>query len=89
MICGQILDVAGSAGDLVIWDSFLPHGNGLNTNGAGQPRLCQYVNMWPTAGWASQPGQPLRSDLSLLSFFASSALVWFVPVAFLTKRAGV
>ena len=77
---GEILDVGGGPGDLIIWvnaltrlrraccwltrpraagqDSFLPHGNGVNT--AQQPRLAQYVNMWPD--WAQQPGHRSSPD---------------------------
>ena len=33
------------AGDLVIWSTLLPHGNGRNTS--GQPRLAQYISMHP------------------------------------------
>ena len=37
--------VAGKAGDLVIWNSFLPHGTGPNTS--TQPRLAQFITMVP------------------------------------------
>jgi len=37
--------IPGEKGDLVIWDSLLPHGNGRNH--ADSPRLAQYVNMVP------------------------------------------
>ena len=37
--------VPGEAGDLVIWDSRLLHGNGSNTG--DRPRFAQYVKMYP------------------------------------------
>jgi len=37
--------IAGSAGDLIIWNSFIPHGNGANTSDS--PRLAQFVTMVP------------------------------------------
>ncbi len=36
-----------AAGDLLIWTSLLPHGNGHNTS--NKPRLCQYISMNPAA----------------------------------------
>jgi hypothetical protein len=36
---------SSSAGDLIIWDQRLPHGNGRNVS--GRPRLGQYVTMFP------------------------------------------
>lgn len=38
--------IAGRAGDLVIWDHKLPHGS--RPNRSTQPRIVQYVNMYPT-----------------------------------------
>ena len=38
----------------------MPHGNGVNT--AQEPRLAQYVNMWPD--WAQQPGHRSSPDKS-------------------------
>jgi hypothetical protein len=35
--------IVGKAGDLVIWDTRLPHGNGHNTS--DRPRLAQYISM--------------------------------------------
>ena len=37
--------IAGECGDCLIWDSFLPHGNCLNTS--SRPRLAQFISMWP------------------------------------------
>ena len=37
--------IAAAAGDLVIWNSLLPHGNGPNH--AEKPRLAQYISMYP------------------------------------------
>lgn len=37
--------IAGRAGDLVIWDSRLPHGS--SPNDAQRPRIVQYINMRP------------------------------------------
>ena len=36
---GQLVDVEGGPGDLVIWNSWLPHGNGVNRS--AEPRLVQ------------------------------------------------
>lgn len=37
--------IAGRAGDLIIWDSRLPHG--ASPNDADRPRIVQYINMRP------------------------------------------
>lgn len=37
--------IPGQAGDLLIWHSLLPHGNGRNTS--DRPRLAQYITMSP------------------------------------------
>lgn len=37
--------IPGKAGDLVIWDVLLPHGNGHNRSNL--PRYAQYINMYP------------------------------------------
>ena len=37
--------IAGKAGDLIIWHSALPHGSSPNT--ADQPRVVQYITMFP------------------------------------------
>ena len=42
---GAIVRVAMKAGDLLIWDSFLPHGNGVNRS--DKPRYAMYVTMFP------------------------------------------
>lgn len=41
----EIQQVAAEAGDLIIWNSLLPHGNSLNTS--NQPRWSQYILMTP------------------------------------------
>jgi len=38
--------IGGSAGDLVIWHQALPHG--ASPNRGTQPRMVQYINMFPT-----------------------------------------
>lgn len=48
--------VAGGAGDLIVWDVFLPHGNGLNAT--PRPRFAQYVLMFPAKDASDQD----RSD---------------------------
>lgn len=40
-----IVPIPAEAGDLVIWDTRLLHGNGRNLS--DQPRLAQYITMWP------------------------------------------
>ena len=37
--------VAGKAGDLLIWDTFMPHGHTFNTS--GRVRLNQFLTMYP------------------------------------------
>lgn len=41
----EIVPIAAEAGDLVIWNTRLLHGNGRNLS--DQPRLAQYITMWP------------------------------------------
>jgi len=41
----DVKPIPGNAGDLLIWHSLLPHGNGQNT--ATKPRLAQYISMSP------------------------------------------
>ncbi len=52
----EVVAVPGNAGDLVIWHSFLPHGNGRNV--AQSPRLAQFISMFPTR----QEDESLRQD---------------------------
>lgn len=40
-----VVPIPGKAGDLLIWNSLLPHGNGHNRS--NRPRLAQYISMWP------------------------------------------
>ena len=37
--------IAARRGDMVIWNSYMPHGSGENTDRA--PRVCQYATMFP------------------------------------------
>ena len=41
--------IPGSAGDLIIWHSALPHGSSSNT--ATHPRVVQYITMFPLQGY--------------------------------------
>ncbi len=41
----EVAAIPGKQGDLVIWDSLLPHGNGHNES--DRPRLAQYISMAP------------------------------------------
>lgn len=43
----EVRSIPGRAGDLLIWNSLLPHGNGENTS--QRPRLAQYISMFPAA----------------------------------------
>ena len=45
----EIVPIPGEAGDLLIWDVLLAHGNGQNYT--SQPRFAQYISMTP-----AQPG---------------------------------
>lgn len=49
----EVVPVPGRAGDLVLFDSRLPHGNAANTS--GRPRVVQYVTMWPPGSWGEGP----------------------------------
>ena len=41
----EVESIPGEQGDVVVWNSLLPHGNGHNTS--ADPRLAQYVRMYP------------------------------------------
>ena len=41
--------IPGAAGDLIIWHTALPHGSSSNT--ATQPRVAQYITMFPSQGY--------------------------------------
>jgi ectoine hydroxylase-related dioxygenase (phytanoyl-CoA dioxygenase family) len=41
----RAVQIPGRKGDLLIWHSALPHGNGRNTDSS--PRLAAYLSMWP------------------------------------------
>ena len=49
----EIVPVPGRAGDLVLWDIRLPHGNLANTDTS--PRVVQYVSMFPHGVWRDTP----------------------------------
>ena len=42
---GQAIEVEAKAGDFIIWNSALPHGNSRNRS--NKPRLAQYVRLFP------------------------------------------
>ena len=42
----NVVPIPGKAGDLLIWNRLLPHGNGRNTSDS--PRLAQYITMFST-----------------------------------------
>ncbi|MBC8102131.1 MAG: phytanoyl-CoA dioxygenase family protein [Cytophagales bacterium] len=44
--------IVGKAGDLIIWDVMLAHGNGHNVS--TKPRLAQYISMFPARPAASE-----------------------------------
>jgi hypothetical protein len=48
----DVVPVCGKAGDLVLFDTRLPHSNGDNV--ADTPRVVQYVTMWPPNPWGQQ-----------------------------------
>lgn len=41
----KLTPILGKAGDFVVWNTFLAHGNGRNTS--QKPRLAQFVSMYP------------------------------------------
>ncbi len=45
----EVIQIAGNAGDMVLWHQSLPHG--ASPNRATRPRVVQYLQMWPTR-WA-------------------------------------
>jgi ectoine hydroxylase-related dioxygenase (phytanoyl-CoA dioxygenase family) len=49
----EIVPVPGRAGDLVVFDARLPHGNGANL--AGAPRAAQYLGYWPAGVLGDDP----------------------------------
>ena len=49
----EIVPVPGRAGDLVLWDIRLQHGNMANTDAS--PRVVQYVSMFPHGVWRDTP----------------------------------
>jgi hypothetical protein len=59
----QVQSVAAKQGDLLVWNSYLPHGNGDNYEPTC--RLCQYVTMFPAAheGGSAVPINGYRTAL--------------------------
>lgn len=49
----DLLPIPGNAGDLVLFDSRLPHGNAANL--ADSPRVVQYLGYWPPGLWGDTP----------------------------------
>ncbi len=49
----ELVPVPGRAGDLVVFDSRLPHGNVENR--AETPRVVQYITYWPPGFWGDAP----------------------------------
>src|SRR5579884_378775 len=43
----KVTPIPGKAGDLLIWNRMLAHGNGRNTS--QRPRLAQYISMYPAS----------------------------------------
>jgi hypothetical protein len=43
----KVTPIPGKAGDLLIWNRLLAHGNGRNVS--DKPRLCQYITMFPAS----------------------------------------
>jgi ectoine hydroxylase-related dioxygenase (phytanoyl-CoA dioxygenase family) len=54
----EIVPVPGRAGDLVVWDIRLQHGNLANRDRA--PRVVQYVSMFPHGDWGETPADHQR-----------------------------
>ena len=52
----ELIGVEMNAGDLVIWNSLLPHGTGRNNS--TRPRLAQYISMFP----AKDEDEALRQE---------------------------
>lgn len=52
----QVTPIPAKAGDLIIWSTLFPHGNGHNVS--DRPRLAQYITMSP----ARQENEPVRQD---------------------------
>lgn len=56
----EVKKIPGRAGDLLIWQRLLAHGNSPNT--AGKPRLAQYITMSP-ANYGSESARESRIKL--------------------------
>ena len=55
----EVKAIPGKAGDLIIWHTFLPHGNGRNTS--DKPRLAQFITMSP-ANFENEEGRQKRIE---------------------------
>jgi hypothetical protein len=64
----EIVHVPARAGDLIVWNSRLPHGNSKNTS--ERPRLAFYVSMDPVRGRAF-------SDASIESWRTGRCVPWW------------
>lgn len=51
-----VTPIPAQAGDLIIWNTLFPHGNGHNVS--DRPRLAQYINMFP----AREDDEAVRQD---------------------------
>jgi ectoine hydroxylase-related dioxygenase (phytanoyl-CoA dioxygenase family) len=54
----RVVPIPANAGDLIIWNSLLAHGNGHNIS--NRPRLAQYISMHPAGGTADEAERELR-----------------------------
>jgi hypothetical protein len=56
-----VIPVPGKAGDLLIWNSLLPHGNGHNVS--QRPRLAQYISMHLSPEARSAQAKPHQESI--------------------------
>jgi hypothetical protein len=63
----EIVHVPASAGDLIVWDSRLPHGNSRNLGAA--PRLAFYIQMFPA--------DRAQSDVAIASWRSGRCVPWW------------
>lgn len=56
----NVIPVLGEAGDLVIWDRRLLHGNGRNVS--DQPRFAQYLSMGRAPAWGDPAAEERRQE---------------------------
>ena len=64
----EIVAVPARAGDLIVWDSRLPHGNSKNESSL--PRLAFYVSMFPAA-------DPAMRDAAIDSWRSGRCVPWW------------